>query len=71
MAHYAPPKYVRCDPLDEFVMLSRQLIKISEGEKVEKAKEELEKALSLIKGGNRVEASKYAVKSYRILHFPP
>jgi multimeric flavodoxin WrbA len=71
LAHYAPLKYMRCDPLDEFVLLSRQLIKISEGEKVEKAKKELEKALSLIKEGNRVEASRYAVKSYQILYFPP
>lgn len=71
LAHYASLKYLRCGPLDEFIMLAEQLIKISKGNKVEKAKGELDKALSLIGEGKRAEAAQYAVKAYQILYFPP
>lgn len=71
LAHYASLKYLGCDPLDEFVMLAEQLIRMSEGSEVERAKEELDKALALIAEGKRSEAARYAVRSYQILYFPP
>ncbi len=71
LVHYTSLKHLKCDPLDEFVMLSEQLIKLSEGNKVKKAKTELDKALTLIAEGKRVEAARYAVKSYQLLYFPP
>ena len=70
LAHYSSLPYLKCDPLDEFIMLAGQLIKISKADKVEKAKAEFEKATALIAEGKRVEASRHAVKSYQILYFP-
>jgi len=67
--YYATVKYLNCDPLDEFIMLSRQLIKTSKGSKVEKARAEFDKAMSLIDEGKRAEAAKYAVRSYQTLFF--
>jgi hypothetical protein len=52
-------------------MLAKQLIKISEGRKLEKAKPALQKALTLISEGKRVEAAPYAMKAFQILYFPP
>jgi len=69
LAHYVSLEYLRCGPLDEFVMLAKQLIRISEGSKVEKAKAELDKALALIAEGKRDEAARHAVGSYQILYF--
>lgn len=69
LAHYAPMKYLRCDPLDEFIMLAKQLIEISDSGKVETAKSELDKALALIAKGKRDEAAHHAVESYRTLFF--
>jgi len=71
LAHYASLEYLNCDPLDEFVMLARQLIKISGRSKAERAKEELDKALALIAEGKRTKAARLAVKSYQMLYFPP
>lgn len=71
LAHYASLEYLNCDPLDEFVMLARQLIKISDGTKAKKAKAELDKALALIADGKRAEAARFAVESYQLLYFPP
>ena len=68
-AHYASLKYLRCDHVDEFVMLAEQLIKISAGSIVEEARIELEKALALIDAGKREEAARHAVKSYQLLYF--
>jgi hypothetical protein len=70
-AYYATLNYLRCDPLDEFVMLAKQLVKISEGEKVEEAKAELDEALNLIEEGERSEAARHAVRAYQTLYFPP
>ncbi len=70
LAYYASLKYFRGDPLDEFVMLAKQLIKISKRDEVEKAKAELDKALALIAEGKRSEAARYAVRSYQLLYFP-
>lgn len=71
LAYYTSVKYLNSDPLDEFIMLSRQLIKTSKGSQVEKAKEELDKAISLIAEGKRTEAAKHAVRSYQTLFFSP
>lgn len=71
LAHYATVKYLRCDPVDEFLMLAGQLIEMSRGEDVELARFELEKALTLITEGNRSEAARHAVRSYQALYFPP
>lgn len=71
LAYYASVKLLNCDPIDEFIMLSGQLIKTSKGSKVEKAKAELDKAMALIAEGKRAEAARYAVRSYQILFFSP
>jgi multimeric flavodoxin WrbA len=71
LAYYSSLKYLNCDPLDEFIMLAGQLIKISKGDGVDKAEAELYKATALIAEGKRAEAAKHAVKSYQILYFPP
>jgi len=70
-AYYTSLKYLNCDPLDECIMLDRQLIKVSEGKKVEEAKAELDKALALISDGKRSIAAEHAVKAYLMLYFPP
>jgi hypothetical protein len=51
-------------------MLDRQLIKISEGKKVEEAKTELDEASALISEGFRSVAAEHAVKAYLMLYFP-
>ena len=68
-AYYTSLKYLDCDPLDECIMLDRQLTKISEGEKVEEAKVE-DKALVLVSEGFRSAAAEHAVKAYLLLYFP-
>ena len=64
-------KYLRCDAVDEFVMLTEQLIKISDGDNVDKAKTELDRAIQFIREEKRSEAARHAVKSYQILYFIP
>jgi NAD(P)H-dependent FMN reductase len=71
LAYYSSLQYLKCDPLDEFIMLAEQLIKMSKGDKVEKAKVEFDKAITLIADGKRAEAARYAVRSYQVLYFPP
>ena len=71
LAYYTSLRFLNSDPLDEFIMLSNQLVKISKGNKVEEAKAELEKAMTLILEGKRAEAAIYAVRSYQILFFSP
>jgi len=68
--HYSTLKYLGCDILDEFIVLANQLIRISKGPKVENAKTELDKALTLIQEGKRAEASHYTVEAYQLLYFP-
>ena len=70
-AHYASLEYLQCDIVDEFVMLARDLIKLSKGGDVDKAKADLSEALRLIGEGKRAEAARYAVRSYQTLYFPP
>lgn len=71
LAHYANLDYLRRGPVDEFVMLAEQLIKISDGEKVEEAEALLSRALDLISEGERRRAARQAVKSYQTLYYPP
>ena len=71
LAHYASVSYLRCDPVDEFIMLAEQLIRISQGSEVERARGELDKALGLIAEGKRSEAARCAVRSYQVLYYPP
>jgi multimeric flavodoxin WrbA len=71
LAHYAPLDVLRCDPVDEFVMLARQLIAISEGSGVDRATAALDEALALIAEGRRREAAPHAVSAYQALYFPP
>jgi len=71
LAYYSSLQYFNCDPLDEFMMLAGQLIKISKADRVENAKAEFDKATALIAEGRRSEAARHAVKSYQILYFPP
>lgn len=70
-AHYASLKYLGCDIVDEFVMLATDLIKLSRGGDIDRAKAELEEALRLIAEKKRKEAARYAVSAYQILYFPP
>ena len=70
LAYYTTVKYLSSGPLDEFVMLSNQLIMHSSGDKAAKAKAELEKAMALIAEGNRSEAAWHAVISYQTLFYP-
>lgn len=69
LAYYTSIKYLNCDPLDEFIMLARQLIQISEENIVEKAKTQLDKALAYLDEGKRDKAARCAVNSYQILFF--
>ncbi len=71
LAHYANLEYLNCDPFDELVMLSEQLIKISKGGKVKEAEAELDTALTLRSEGKKREAAKHVFKAYLTLYFPP
>ncbi|MBN1579435.1 MAG: NAD(P)H-dependent oxidoreductase [Anaerolineae bacterium] len=69
LAYYATLPYFDCDPLDEFLMLARQLIALSNGDEVEQAQAELDQALILIENGQRSEGARHAVRAYEILYF--
>jgi len=71
LAYYTSVQYLNCDPLDEFIMLARQLIRISTGDQAAHAKTLLKKALTCQAEGNRDDAARYAVQSYQRLFFPP
>lgn len=70
-AYYASLPYLKCDVVDEFIMLAESLIKTSSGSVVEEAKADLEKALRLIDEGKRDEAAIHAVKAYQTLYYSP
>jgi hypothetical protein len=70
-AYYTSIPYLECGPLDEFIMLARQLITISEGKNVTQAKVELDTALALIAEGKRDDAARHAVTSYQLLFYSP
>lgn len=69
LAYYATLPYFNCDPLDEFVMLAEQLIRVSSGDKVALAKAELDRARDLIDRELRSAAAPHAVKAYELLYF--
>jgi multimeric flavodoxin WrbA len=69
LAHYCTLPYLDRDPLDEFIMLAEQLIRISEGERVPGAQAELDRALALIAEGKRSEAAPHAFRAYQILYY--
>jgi hypothetical protein len=71
LAYYTSIQYLNRDPLDEFVMLAQQLITMSEGEKVTKARAELENALTFQAEGKTAAAARCAVQSYQMLYYPP
>ena len=70
-AHYASLKYLRCDHIDEFILLTEQLITASTGNNLDKSRNELDKALHLIDKGRRDKAAIHAVNAYQTLYYPP
>lgn len=70
LAHYCTLPYLDRDPLDEFVMLAEQLIRVSKGEGVAEAQAELDRALALIAEVRRSEAAPHAFRAYQILYYP-
>ncbi len=70
-AYYASLPYLRCDMVDEFIMLAEDLIKSFSGKDVEAAKAELKEALRLIDEGRRSEAAIHAVRAYQTLYYSP
>lgn len=70
-AHYASLKYLRCDHIDEFILLTEQLITASAEDNLDKSRDELDKALHLIDKGRREEAAIHAVNAYQTLYYPP
>jgi multimeric flavodoxin WrbA len=71
LAYYTSLKYLNCDPLDEFIMLAKQLITKSKGDKTAQARALLDEALTCKSLGKLEEAARYAVKSYQLLFYPP
>ncbi len=71
LAYYASIPYLNCDPVDEFILLARQLLRISTGEQAAEAKTLFDDALTCQAEGRREDAARYAVQSYQRLFFPP
>jgi multimeric flavodoxin WrbA len=69
LAYYAGLPYFDAGPVDEFVMLAEQLIRISEGPEVAEAKAALGQAVDLIREGEPSRAASYAVRAYELLYF--
>jgi multimeric flavodoxin WrbA len=69
LAHYATLPYLDQGPLDEFVMLARQLIAMSGGDAVAQARQALDQALALREQGRDAEAAVHAVRAYDLLYF--
>jgi multimeric flavodoxin WrbA len=69
LAHYCTLPYLDCDPLDEFVMLAGQLIRISESGRVAEAQAELDRAMALIGEDKRSEAAPHAFRAYQLLYY--
>jgi multimeric flavodoxin WrbA len=70
-AEYASLRYLRCDHVDEFVMLAESLIRTRKAHDTGQAQIQLDQAKKLIGEGKRSEAARYAVKSYQTLYYPP
>jgi multimeric flavodoxin WrbA len=69
LAHYATLSYLDQGPLDEFIMLARQLIAISKGDAEAQARRVLDQALMLRDQGRSAEAAVHAVRAYDLLYF--
>ena len=69
LAHYSTMPYLDRGPLDEFIMLARQLIRAAEGEDAGKSQAELDRALALVAQGKRSEAAPHAFRAYQILYY--
>lgn len=67
--YYQSLPFLDCDILDEFMLLTAQLLKVSESNRVEDARKDYEKAKSLVQRGERVEAVAYSVRAYESLYF--
>ena len=68
-AHYTSLPHLTQGPLDEFILLARQLIAISDGDKADRAQQHLESALSLKAQGQQTKAARHAVQAYKLLFF--
>ena len=72
MEYYERLDYLNFTYLDEVLLLTNQLVDISgENLRFSDAKEEYEKARSLIMQGRRTDAVEHATKSYNMLYFDP
>lgn len=69
VAYYATLPYLEDGPVDEFLMLARQLVGISEGKKRDRAIPELLEALAADEAGDRAAAGRHAVRCYQMLLF--
>lgn len=69
LAYYASLPYFDAGPVDEFVMLADQLIRVSDGPEVAKARTALGQARDLIQEGEPSRAAPYAVQAYELLYF--
>jgi hypothetical protein len=71
LEYYATLPYFNCDPVDEFVMLARQLISGTSADNParKKAQTHLDSALDLIMQGRRSEAAPHAVHAYELLYY--
>ena len=69
VAHYAALPYMDGDPLDEFVLLAEQLIRISHGPDAEAATTALDAARTLLADGQRSAAAQHAVGAYQRLYY--
>jgi NAD(P)H-dependent FMN reductase len=67
--YYQSLPFLNSDILDEFMLLVIKLLKVSKSNRIEYAKEEYEKAKSLTKSGDRVDAVRHAVDAYEALYF--
>jgi multimeric flavodoxin WrbA len=70
LAYYATLPYFDRDPVDEFLMLAKQLIGISTkpSSQVAQAQAELDRALALVAENKRSEAGPHAVQAYELLY---
>ena len=71
LQYYATLPYLNCDPVDEFVMLARQLIANAPGDHEIRAQAQsaVDQALDLIEKGRRSDAAPYAVHAYELLYY--
>ncbi len=70
-AHYVGLEHVGRDIFDEFVLLTKSLVKVSEGEKAREAEANIQKAVELFEKGRKTEAAVLVVEAYQALFYPP